>query len=106
MGTPEGRQHMLARHEIVVRIIETNSNALRLDNEINGLDIERRVAERDLGSTADAGQPQQVLAQVTAKLEALRERRSKLEAERQWLEQALSEFDGTPAHDDTNSGRA
>lgn len=103
MGTPEGREHMLKRHEIVVRIIETNSRALRLDNEINGLDIERRIAERDLDVAKGSAQP--VLADVTARLHGLREQRGKLETEREWLEQALAEFDGAPTRDEPHSGR-
>lgn len=106
MGTPEGREHMLKRHEIVVRIIEANSKALRLDNEINGLDIERRIAVRDFELTADVAQSQTALATLTAKLDELRQQRARLESERQWLEHALSEFDGAPASDQPKSGIA
>lgn len=96
MGTLEGRDQMLERHDIVARIIEANSRRLRLDNEINGLDIERRIAERDLkDAPADAGIAERFAA-IDAKLAVLREESSRLEVTRTWLEQSLAEFDGRP----------
>lgn len=86
---------MLKRHEIVVRIIETNSRRLRLDNEINGLDIERRIAERDVELRGAGEEQATALAGIRAKLVHLEEQRNKLAAEHDWLEQALAEFDGT-----------
>jgi hypothetical protein len=96
MASLEGRQQMLERHEIVVRIIEANSKRLRLDNEINGLDIERRIAERDLNEGASAGS-QATLEGLESKLAALRAESSKLDVERAWLEEQLTEFDGAAA---------
>lgn len=107
MGTPEGRDHMLKRHDIVVRIIEANSRRLRLDNEINGLDIERRIVERDQkDASADPGISGRLVA-IEAKLAELREESSKLDATRAWLEESLAEFDGgSPAGSGTAAGRA
>jgi hypothetical protein len=96
MSTPEGRDHMLKRHDIVVRIIEANSRRLRLDNEINGLDIERRIAERDLQAAPDDQNVIGRLASVDAKISVLQEASNKLELTREWLDQSLAEFDGSP----------
>lgn len=107
VGTPEGRDHMLKRHEIVVRIIDANSRRLRLDNEINGLDIERRIAEREL---VDGEADQSVndrLASVHAKLAVLKDESNKLDVERTWLDQSLAEFDGMPPPESEHkAGRA
>jgi chromosome segregation ATPase len=101
MGTPDGREQMLERHEIVVRIIDTNSRRLRLDNEMHGLDIERLIAERDLAADGDNAEVRARLIDIEAKLAGLREKSSKLETEHTWLEQSLAEFDGG----DVKSGR-
>lgn len=93
MSAADGREHMLKRHEIVVRLIDANSRRLRLDNEINGLDIERRIAERDLDAEV-GNSPGAALADIEAKLAALRDESSRLEAERSWLNESLAEFDG------------
>lgn len=106
MGTPEGRDHMLKRHDIVVRIIEANSRRLRLDNEINGLDIERRIAERDLKDLASDQSVIERLTSVEAKLSALREESNKLDVTRAWLDRALAEFDGSPPESGSAAGRA
>ena len=92
MGTPEGRELMLKRHEIVVRIIELNSQALRLESEINGLDIERRNAERNrLASPTDEGD--KLLTEIDQRAADLDAKREKLIAEKSWLEQSLDDFD-------------
>lgn len=88
----EGRDHMLKRHEIVVRIIEANSRRLRLENEINGLDIERRIAERDL-SNAVPGSSEERIASLGDQIEQMRRNLSKLDTEREWLDEALADFD-------------
>lgn len=96
MGTAEGRQHMLQRHEIVVRIIEANSRRLQLENEMNGLDIERRIAERDLTATPNDGELRARLSQTEAKISTLQHQGRMLDAERDWLDQSLADFDGPP----------
>ena len=107
MGTLDGRDHMLKRHDIVVRIIEANSRRLRLDNEINGLDIERRSAERDLKDAPDGEGITERFATIDTRLAALREESSKLDATRAWLDQSLAEFDGSlPPGSDPATGRA
>ena len=107
MGTLDGRDHMLKRHDIVVRIIEANSRRLRLDNEINGLDIERRSAERDLKDAPDGEGLTERFATIDTRLAALREESSKLDATRAWLDQSLAEFDGSlPPGSDPATGRA
>jgi len=100
MGAPDGRERMLKRHEIVVRIIEANSERLRLENEINGLDIQRRAAERALGKIAPAPIPQKILDAVDAladRKKLLDDKRTKLDVERQWLDETLADFDSSSA---------
>ena len=48
MPDDRSREHMLSRHEIVVAIIEINSQQLRCASIAAGLDIERLCAVRDL----------------------------------------------------------
>lgn len=106
MTTTDGRQLMLQRHEIVVKIIEANARRLHLENEINGLDIERRVAERDLIAEPNDGAARALLAEIESKIATSRSESLKLEAERDWLDQILAEFDGTPQSDQQPRGRA
>jgi len=97
---------MLQRHEIVVRIIEANSRRLHLENEINGLDIERRIAERDLIAKPDDYEIRARLTGIETKMEASRGESVRLENERDWLDRSLAEFDGAPPADHRPHGRA
>lgn len=106
MTTTDGRQRMLQRHEIVVKIIEVNARRLHVENEINGLDIERRVAERDLVAEQNDSAARALLANIESKISTSRTESLKLEAERDWLEQVLAEFDGTLPSDQQPRGRA
>lgn len=92
MTTPNPRDLMLQRHEIVMRIMAANSRRLHLDNEINGLDIERRIEERDTPLTPD-GEATIRLQEITQRLVSLKDECSKIQVEREWLEQTLAEFD-------------
>lgn len=96
MGTPDSREMMLKRHEIVVRIIEVNSRVLRLDNEINSLDIERRSAEREFGA-AHSSDRRDALASIELRAVDLGAKRHKLLTEKTWLEQTLDDFDSAAA---------
>lgn len=106
MTTADGRERMLQRHEIVVRIIEANSRRLHLENEINGLDIERRIAERDLAADPGDAALSAQLAAIETKMTASRAESRKLETERDWLDQSLAEFDGAPSAEQQPRGRA
>lgn len=106
MTTTDGRQRMLERHEIVVKIIEANARRLHLENEINGLDIERRVAERDLRAAPNDRAARALLAEIETKITGSRNERLKLDAECEWLDHTLAEFDGTPASNQQPRGRA
>lgn len=106
MDPADGRERMLQRHEIVVRIIEANSRRLHLENEINGLDIERRIAERDLIAKPDDYEIRARLTGIETKMEASRGESVRLENERDWLDRSLAEFDGAPPADHRPHGRA
>ena len=99
MGTPEGREHMLKRHEIVVRIIDANSRALRFVNEINGLDIQRSDFERQAKLEVPAVGSREALADIEQRMKSLEELRRKLTVEKEWLEVTLANFDNpSPAN--------
>lgn len=106
MTTADGRDRMLRRHEIVVRIIEANSRRLHLENEINGMDIERRIAERDLAAKPGDDALRAQLAAIETKIAASRAESQKLETERDWLDQSLAEFDGAASPEQQPRGRA
>lgn len=106
MGTPDGRERMLERHEIVLRIIDANSRRLRSENELNGLDIERRVAERDLSADPENVELVARLADLTNTVAALQDDRKRIEAERDWLDQALADLDSASSRAAQKSGRA
>lgn len=106
MADAEGRARMLQRHEIVVRIIEANSRRLHIENEVNGLDIERRIAERDLAAQPDDDVTRAKLDAIQSKITAIHVESLKLEAERDWLDQSLAEFDGAPPANSQPRGRA
>jgi hypothetical protein len=102
----DGRKHMLLRHEVVVRIIETNSRRLRLDNEINGLDIERRIAERDIAAAGTSQCAITALEAINENARRLDQERTKLDAERSWLEEQLAAFDDPIRAHHTKPGTA
>lgn len=94
---------MLQRHEIVMRIMAANSRRLHLDNEIHGLDIERRIAERDLTLAPD-GETTARLQEIGDRIASLKAECSKIDAEREWLDQSLTDFDrGAPAAPETGN---
>lgn len=92
MSTPDGRERMLMRHEIVVRIIDANSRDLRIEKELNALDIQRRDLERKSPSMNDA-EAEAELARIEAGIADVKGQREKLHVEREWLNQSLTEFD-------------
>ncbi|RUP08814.1 hypothetical protein [Hyphomicrobium sp.] len=105
MSTPDGRDVMLKRHEIVVRIIDVNSRILRIDNEINGLDIERRNAERDVHAVPSSGRGE-ALFTIEERISELGAMRQKILTEKAWLEQTLDDFDSAAAANETSEKRS
>ena len=89
----DNRQPMLERHKIVVAMIEVNSQQLRCDSQSAGLDVERLTAERDLKEQGDTEAARAALAAIARRTADVEEKISKLQVEREWLEQALKEFD-------------
>lgn len=105
MGTPDGRDRMLKRHEIVVRIIDANAKDLRLANAFIGLDVERRNAERELTAAAPPTGAREALADIEKRMDAIDQDRAKLAAEKAWLDEVLAEFD-KPQRAEPRSGEA
>ena len=89
----DNRQPMLERHKIVVAMIEVNSQQLRCDSQSAGLDVERLTAERDLKEQGDTEATRAALAAIARRTADVEERINKLQVEREWLEQALKDFD-------------
>lgn len=104
MGTPDGRERMLMRHEIVVRIIDANSRDLRIEKELNALDIQRRDLERQLPLMNNA-EAEAELARIEAGIIDVKAQREKLNIERDWLNQSLADFDVASDSDATKKAK-
>ena len=101
------RDRMIARHKLIEGIIRNNEMQLKNDSARGGAEIELECAKRDV-ARADAGaEARAELDRVTARLQALREQHQRLVIEREWLNNALLEFDRSPSADeDQRSGHA
>lgn len=90
----EGERLMLQRNDIVVQIIAVNTYRLKIENKINGLDIERRALEQEVLASPDSSeQVQSNLKQIEAQVRDLLEEIRSLEAQCEWLDRALANFD-------------
>ncbi|MCB1483667.1 MAG: hypothetical protein KDJ17_02115, partial [Hyphomicrobiaceae bacterium] len=96
MPDDRSREHMLSRHEIVVAIIEINSQQLRCDSIAAGLDIERLCAVRDLERDGSNPAAREALDEIGRRTHDNEEKKRKLNLEREWLEKSLADFDQTP----------
>lgn len=90
---------MLARHRLIEGIIRNNEMQLRNESARGGAEIELECARRDV-EKSDGSAAQDEFDRVTARLSQLRDEHTRLVAEREWLNQALLEFDSTPTDDD------
>ena len=93
MADSADRNRMMERHNIVVGLIEVNSQQLRCDSQAAGLDIERLNAERDVERQGSSQAARDALADVERRAEEVEAKKRKLAQERDWLETSLSEFD-------------
>ena len=93
MADTGDRERFQARHQLVLALIEINSQQLRCDSQAAGLDIERLNAERDVEHTDNAEQARSALAEVERRAAEVDAKRRKLAQERDWLESSLAEFD-------------
>lgn len=89
----EDRARMMARHEMVMGLIDNNARQLRCDNQRHGVEIERQLAVR---AAAQLGAPtavQATIAECDRRLEDLDEEDRRLSVERDWLTTTLATFD-------------
>lgn len=107
MSAEDGREPMLERHKIVVAIIELNSQQLRCDSAAAGLDVERLTAEREFERSGETPETRAAMDEIAKRTAAIEEKKRKLQVEREWLEQALQEFDASlPPEEPQPKGRA
>jgi hypothetical protein len=84
---------MVARHEMVMRLIDNNARQLRCDNQRHGVEIERQLAAR-AATLAGASPPLlEAVARCDQRLAEIDEEGCRLTAERDWLTATLTAFD-------------
>lgn len=93
----DDKARMVARHAMVMKLIDNNARQLRCDNQRHGVEIERQLAAR----AATVADPQRALVETVARcdqrLAAIDEEERRLTAERDWLTEALAAFDAATA---------
>jgi hypothetical protein len=98
---------MLERHKLVVSIIEINSQQMRCEGERAGLDIERACAVRDAALPHASPDLQRLIATLDQRMAALAVESQRLAMQRDFLNTALTEFDGAASIADVGPvGRA
>lgn len=93
MANEADRTRMIERHNLVVRIIEINSQQLRCEGARAGLDIERACAVRDAGLPNASPDLQQLIATLDHRMAALADESGRLATQREFLNTALTQFD-------------
>jgi uncharacterized small protein (DUF1192 family) len=99
----DDKVRMVARHEMVMGLIDNNARQLRCDNQRHGVEIERKLAVR---AAALPGAPlssssQAAIAECDQRLAVIDEEEHRLAAERDWLTATLAAFDA--AADEPNT---
>jgi hypothetical protein len=90
------RARMIARHKLIEQIIYNNEMQLRNESARGGAEIERECALRDMDAEGGTIEKQE-LERITAKLAELDHERTRLIAEREWLNASLLEFESGPS---------
>jgi hypothetical protein len=91
----DDKARMMARHEMVMGLIDNNARQLRCDNQRHGVEIERKLA---VCAAALPGAPQSsqtAIAECDQRLAVIDEEERRLAAERDWLTTTLAAFDAT-----------
>jgi uncharacterized small protein (DUF1192 family) len=90
----DDKARMMARHEMVMGLIDNNARQLRCDNQRHGVEIERKLAVRSAAALPDAPPSLlAVIAECDQRLAVLDEEERRLAAERDWLTATLAAFD-------------
>ncbi|CAL78099.1 hypothetical protein BRADO4352 [Bradyrhizobium sp. ORS 278] len=96
----QARDRMIARHRLIEGIIRNNEMQLRNESARGGAEIELECARRDVARSEGGSAATAELERLMDRLSQLRDEHTRLVAEREWLNQALLEFDSTPTDDD------
>ena len=90
---PDHKAQMVARHEMVMRLIDNNARQLRCDNQRHGAEIERQLAARAAAAAGASPPLLEAVAQCDRRLAEIDDEGRRLAAERDWLTAALATFD-------------
>jgi hypothetical protein len=93
MSKDADRARMIERHNLVVRIIEINSQQLRCESGRVGLDIERASAVRDAALPGASPDLQELIMTLDQRMAALVDESQRLARQRDFLNKVLTEFD-------------
>ncbi|SIN91295.1 hypothetical protein SAMN05443247_00667 [Bradyrhizobium erythrophlei] len=97
----DDKARMMARHEMVMGLIDNNARQLRCDNQRHGVEIERKLAVRTAALPGAAPSSQAAIAECDERLAVIDEEEHRLAAERDWLTATLAAFDA--AADEPNT---
>jgi len=89
----DDKARMMARHEMVMGLIDNNARQLRCDNQRHGVEIERKLAVRAAALPGAPPSSQAVIAECDQRLAVIDEEEHRLAAERDWLAATLAAFD-------------
>ena len=89
----DDKARMMARHEVVMGLIDNNARQLRCDNQRHGIEIERKLAVRAAALSGASSSSQAVIAECDQRLGVIDQEEHRLAAERDWLTATLAAFD-------------
>ena len=93
VASESDKARMIERHKLVVNMIDVNSQQLRCESAIAGLDIERACATREARSGTVSAETEAVVAALDKRMAALSDESQRLATQREFLNVSLSEFD-------------
>ncbi len=100
----DNKARMVARHEMVMRLIDNNARQLRCDNQRHGVEIERQLAARAAARPGAPASFGEALAVCDRRLADIDEEDRKLGVERDWLTATLAAFDAEADGPDSKEG--
>jgi hypothetical protein len=97
----DDKARMLARHEMVMGLIDNNARQLRCHNQRHGVEIERKLAVRAAALSGAPLSSQAAIAECDQRLAVIDEQEHRLAAERDWLTATLTAFDAAAEEPET-----
>src|SRR3979409_774152 len=80
----DDKARMVARHEMVMGLIDNNSRQLRCDNQRHGVELERKLAVRAAALPGAPSSSQASIAECDQRLKVIDEEEHRLPAPRDW----------------------